>query len=109
MEQKEIAIEISDLLSQNGYSPSIEYSGCCIDVIVELGEKRQKKGLTQGRVRVFWGDNKIEYLGCGECHYDGFEIKRGWTKFNNDLSKLLEIIKKDKKQLLDWHKKIYKL
>ena len=97
VKQIRLAKEIANEVVKTGLDATIEYSSGTIDVKIIYGNKFNES-LSTGRFRVFWsrtGDNKIQYLGVGVGHYDGYEIKRGWS---NDLiiNEVQNFVKKDK-------------
>lgn len=95
--QKRLANEIANEVVKTGLDAIIQYDSGTIDIIVNYGVKHTPS-LSNGRFRVFWsstGDNKIQYLGVGLGHYDGYEIKRGWSK-DLDINQIQDVVKKDR-------------
>ena len=80
-----------------GIDCEIVYDFCTIDISVVMDSDMRMRNLNVGRFRVFWasdGDNKLQYLGVGIGHYDGYEIKRGWTS-NLEINSVANVLKKD--------------
>jgi len=95
--QIRLSKEIANEVVKTGLDATIEYDSGTIDIKIIYGNKFSE-GLSTGRFRVFWsrtGDNKIQYLGVGVGHYDGYEIKRGWSDDLN-INEVQNFVKKDK-------------
>lgn len=95
--QVEIANRVAKEIIKIGTDAKIKYDSGTIDIVVVMDLNPKIKGLDVGRFRVFWasnGDNKLQYLGVGIGHYDGYEIKRGWSS-NLEIKEVSSILKKD--------------
>jgi hypothetical protein len=95
--QVDIANKVANEIIKLGYDAQIAFDLCTIDIIVVMDSDVKMRGLNKGIFRVFWsskGDNKLNYLGVGIGHYDGYEIKRGWSP-NLEIKQVTSILKKD--------------
>ena len=95
--QVSMANEVAKEIASIGIDCKIEYSRYTIDIIVVMDSDQKMYGLNLGTFRVFWDsneDNKLQYLGVGIGHYDGYEIKRGWTS-NLEINSVANVLKKD--------------
>lgn len=104
-EQLEIGGKIIDILVKAGYSPFVDddETGCRLDICVEVGILRQSRD-TVGRFGIFWKSNKVQYLGGGEGHSDGYQINRGWQEIN-DIENVVSIYEKDMNEMKKYHMK----
>ena len=92
-----IADKVSKEIIKIGYDAKVEYSSGTIDILVTMDADEKMNGLNIGRFRVFWcpnGDNKLQYLSVGRGHFDGYEIKRGWSA-DLLIDEVSNILKKD--------------
>lgn len=92
-----MAQQIAENITSMGIDVIIEYDNCTIDIIVVMDSDPKMKGLSTGRFRVFWAaneDNKIQYLKVGIGHYDGYEIKRGWSN-NIEIKDVVNVLATD--------------
>jgi hypothetical protein len=95
--QVDIAKKVAEKIVSIGANANIQYDSGTIDIIVVMDLDPKMKGLNVGRFRVFWssnGDNKLQYLGVGIGHFDGYEIKRGWSS-NLEIKDVAYLLKKD--------------
>lgn len=95
--QIRLANEIANEVVKTGLDAIIIYDSHTIDVKIIYGNKF-RESLSTGLFRVSWSgtdDNKIRYLGVGVGYYDGYEIKRGWSK-NININEVQNIVKTDK-------------
>jgi hypothetical protein len=95
--QVDMADKIAKEISKIGYDAKIKYDSGTIDVEVIADISGKPNHFNVGIFRVFWsskGDNKIKYLGVGIGHFDGYEIKRGWSP-EIEIKQVSSILKKD--------------
>ena len=104
-EQKQIASRIIDILTKNGYEPFVydDEIGCRLDICVEVGVLKHNQ-YTIGRFGIFWNTNRIAYLGSGENHSDGYEIKRKWQDVT-DINDIVKIYEEDVRLLKIYHER----
>lgn len=95
--QVSMANEVAKEIASIGIDCEIVYDSCTIDIMVVMDSDVRMRDLNVGRFRVFWagdGDNKLQYLGVGIGHYDGYEIRRGWTS-DLEINAVANVLKKD--------------
>ena len=95
--QVDMADKVAKEIIKIGSDAKIQYDSGTIDILVVMDLDAKMKGLNVGRFRIFWasnGDNKLQYLGVGVGHYDGYEIKRGWSS-NLEIKEVSSMLKKD--------------
>lgn len=105
--QIRLANEIAKEVVKTGLDATIKYDRSSIDIEIIYGNKFSES-LSKGLFRVFWsrtGDNNIQYLGVGVGHYDGYQIKRGWSNDIN-INEVQHFVKKDK-DYYDSRKSVY--
>lgn len=94
--QIDMADKVAKEIIKIGYDAEVQYDSGTIDILVAM-DLDGDKCLNTGRFRVFWaynGDNKLQYLGVGRGHFDGYEIKREWT-CDIEIKEVSSILKKD--------------
>ena len=80
--QVDMANKVAKEIIKTGSNAIIAYDSGTIDIEVIADNSGKSNGLNIGRFRVFWsgtGNNELKYLGVGIGHFDGYEIKRGWS------------------------------
>lgn len=95
--QVDIAKKVAEKIASIGANANIKYDSGTIDIITVMDLDTKMKGLNVGIFRVFWssnGDYKLKYLGVGIGHFDGYEIKRGWSS-NIEIKDVASVLKKD--------------
>ena len=94
--QVDMADKVAKEIIKIGSDAKVQYDSGTIDILVVM-DLDGNKNFNTGRFRVFWasnGDNKLQYLGVGIGHFDGYEIKRGWSS-NIEIKEVSSILKKD--------------
>ena len=95
--QIDLAKKVAKKITSIGANANIQYDIGTIDITVVMDLDTKMKGLNIGRFRVFWssnGENKLQYLGVAIGHFDGYEIKRGWSS-NLEIKDVASVLKKD--------------
>ena len=118
--QVDMANKVAKEIIKIGYDVEIIYDSGTIDIVVIMDydgiDSDTIKGLNVGIFRVFWSDNgdyRLRYLGVGIGHFDGYEIKRGWspnleiTEVSSILNKDIEYYNKQKKIMETIHTRVY--